>query len=150
MPLDSIFIKEPANTILKISMLPFRDKLVVITGVSAPARALWHSIPFMPRGSAAGMESFRLMRQFRAHGKSPMSITLSGCGLAISIDQKGTSRIRALRWDYEIYDYLRLFARTGHPHCPECGREITVQTVEQTDAVKSLPADSRIMILFRW
>ncbi|RAL70842.1 Excinuclease ABC subunit A [Dehalococcoides mccartyi] len=49
----------------------------------------------------------------------------------------------------EIYDYLRLlFARTGHPHCPECGKEISAQSVEQiTDAVQLLPEGAKILIL---
>ena len=49
----------------------------------------------------------------------------------------------------EIYDYLRLlFARVGHPHCPKCGQEITVQTVQQiVDAIQNIPAGTKIMIL---
>jgi excinuclease ABC subunit A len=49
----------------------------------------------------------------------------------------------------EIYDYLRLlFARIGHPHCPQCGREIAMQSVQQiVDAVQALPGGSRILVL---
>jgi len=76
---------------------------------------------------------------------------IEGLSPAISIDQKGPSRNprSTVGTVTEIYDYLRLlFARVGHPHCPKCGREITMQTVQQiVDAIQSLPKNSRIMIL---
>jgi excinuclease ABC subunit A len=76
---------------------------------------------------------------------------IEGLSPAIAIDQKGTSRNprSTVGTITEIYDYLRLlFARVGHPHCPKCGREITVQTVQQiVDAIQNIPANTRIMIL---
>ena len=69
---------------------------------------------------------------------------IEGLSPAIAIDQKGTSRNprSTVGTITEIYDYLRLlFARVGHPHCPQCGREITVQTVQQiVDAIQNIPA----------
>jgi excinuclease ABC subunit A len=76
---------------------------------------------------------------------------IEGLSPAISIDQKGPPHNpRSIVGTVtEIYDYLRLlFARIGHPHCPECGREISCQTVQQiVDAVQGIPQGSRIMIL---
>ncbi len=76
---------------------------------------------------------------------------IEGLSPAIAIDQKGTSRNprSTVGTITEIYDYLRLlFARVGHPHCPQCGREITVQTVQQiVDAIQNIPAGTKIMIL---
>ncbi|TET17282.1 MAG: excinuclease ABC subunit UvrA, partial [Dehalococcoidia bacterium] len=76
---------------------------------------------------------------------------IEGLSPAISIDQKGASRNprSTVGTVTEIYDYLRLlFARVGHPHCPQCGREISRQTVQQiADAILELPQGTRFMIM---
>jgi len=76
---------------------------------------------------------------------------IEGLSPAISIDQKGPSHNpRSIVGTVtEVYDYLRLlFARVGHPFCPQCGREIERQTVQQiVDAVLRIEPDRRIMIL---
>jgi excinuclease ABC subunit A len=76
---------------------------------------------------------------------------IEGLSPAVSIDQKGPSKNprSTVGTVTEIYDYLRLlFARVGRPHCPQCGREITMQTVQQiVDAVQNLPSGSRIMVM---
>ncbi|KKK99363.1 hypothetical protein LCGC14_2633500, partial [marine sediment metagenome] len=76
---------------------------------------------------------------------------IEGLSPAISIDQKGASRNprSTVATQTEIYDYLRLlFARVGHPHCPQCGRPIERQTVQQiVDSILALPPGKRLMIL---
>ncbi|MDD4923361.1 MAG: excinuclease ABC subunit UvrA [Dehalococcoidales bacterium] len=153
MPLDSIFIKGAREHNLKnIDVTIPRDKLVVITGVSGSGKSSLAFDTIYAEGQRRYMESLSAYaRQFLGRMEKPDVDYIEGLSPAISIDQKGTSRNprSTVGTVTEIYDYLRLlFARTGHPHCPECGREITVQTVEQiVDSVKSLPQDTRIMIL---
>src|SRR5687767_14027415 len=76
---------------------------------------------------------------------------IDGLSPAVSIDQKSTSRNprSTVATVTEIYDYLRLlYARIGIPHCPECGKRITLQTVEQmVDAVMELPEGARVQVL---
>src|SRR5258706_108389 len=76
---------------------------------------------------------------------------IDGLSPAISIDQKSTSHNprSTVGTVTEIYDYMRLlFARIGHPHCPNCGREVSQQSVEQVvDAVTALPDGTRLMLL---
>src|SRR3990170_4591787 len=76
---------------------------------------------------------------------------IDGLSPAISIDQRGASRNprSTVGTQTEIYDYLRLlYARAGEPHCPQCGRPIERQTVQQiVDAILDLPAGHRLMIL---
>ncbi len=153
MPLDSIFIKGAREHNLKnIDVTIPRDKLVVITGVSGSGKSSLAFDTIYAEGQRRYMESLSAYaRQFLGRMEKPDVDYIEGLSPAISIDQKGTSRNprSTVGTVTEIYDYLRLlFARTGHPHCPNCGREITVQTVEQiVDSVKSLPQDARIMIL---
>ncbi|GAI71339.1 unnamed protein product, partial [marine sediment metagenome] len=90
-------------------------------------------------------------RQFLGRMEKPEVDYIEGLSPAISIDQKGPSRNprSTVGTVTETYDYLRLlFARVGHPHCPKCGREIAMQTVQQiVDATQNTPEGSRIMIL---
>ena len=90
-------------------------------------------------------------RQFLGRMEKPDVEYIEGLSPAISIDQKGVSHNprSTVGTVTEIYDYLRLlFARVGHPHCPQCGRPVERQTVQQiVDAVLNLPQDSRIMIM---
>ena len=76
---------------------------------------------------------------------------IEGLSPAISIDQKGPSKNprSTMGTITETYDHLRLlFARVGHPHCPQCGREIASQTVQQiVDSIQRIEEGSRIMIM---
>src|SRR5207244_10839092 len=76
---------------------------------------------------------------------------IDGLSPAISIDQKGTTHNprSTVGTVTETFDYMRLlYARIGHPHCPNCGREVSQQTIQQiVDAVLGLPEGSRIMLL---
>lgn len=153
MPLDSIIIKGAREHNLKnIDVIIPRDKLVVITGVSGSGKSSLAFDTVYAEGQRRYMESLSAYaRQFLGKMEKPDVDHIEGLSPAISIDQKGTSRNprSTVGTVTEIYDYLRLlFARVGHPHCIQCGREITMQTVEQiVDAIQALPKDSRIMIL---
>ncbi|MDD5038984.1 MAG: excinuclease ABC subunit UvrA, partial [Dehalococcoidales bacterium] len=129
-----------------------RDKLVVITGVSGSGKSSLAFDTIYAEGQRRYMESLSAYaRQFLGRMEKPEVDYVEGLSPAISIDQKGPSRNprSTMGTVTEIYDYLRLlFARIGHPHCPNCGREIASQTVEQiVDAIQNLPADSRILIM---
>ncbi|GAI76412.1 unnamed protein product, partial [marine sediment metagenome] len=129
-----------------------RDKLVVITGVSGSGKSSLAFDTIYAEGQRRYMESLSAYaRQFLGRMEKPDVDYIEGLSPAISIDQKGASRNprSTVGTVTEIYDYLRLlFARAGHPHCPRCGREITMQTVEQiVDAIQALPHGAKIMIL---
>ena len=153
MPLDYIFVKGAREHNLKnIDVTIPRDKMVVITGVSGSGKSSLAFDTVYAEGQRRYMESLSAYaRQFLGRMEKPDVDYIEGLSPAISIDQKGASRNprSTVGTVTEIYDYLRLlFARTGHPHCPQCGREITMQTVEQiVDAIQALPEGSRIMIL---
>ncbi|MES0278498.1 MAG: excinuclease ABC subunit UvrA [Dehalococcoidales bacterium] len=129
-----------------------RDKLVVITGVSGSGKSSLAFDTIYAEGQRRYMESLAAYaRQFLGRMEKPDVDHIEGLSPAISIDQKGASRNprSTVGTVTEVYDYLRLlFARVGHPHCPHCGREITMQAVSQiVDAVHALPKDSRIMVM---
>jgi excinuclease ABC subunit A len=129
-----------------------RDKLVVITGVSGSGKSSLAFDTIYAEGQRRYMESLAAYaRQFLGRMEKPDVDYIEGLSPAISIDQKGASRNprSTVGTVTEVYDYLRLlFARVGHPHCPQCGREITMQAVSQiVDAVQALPKDSRIMVM---
>ena len=150
---DAIFIKGAREHNLKdIDVVIPRNKLVVITGVSGSGKSSLAFDTIYAEGQRRYVESLSTYaRQFLGQMEKPDVDYIEGLSPAISIDQKGPphnprSIVGTLT---EIYDYLRLlFARVGHPHCPECGREISRQTVQQiVDAVQEIPQGSRIMIL---
>jgi len=153
MPLDSILVKGAREHNLKnIDVVIPRDKLVVITGVSGSGKSSLAFDTIYAEGQRRYVESLSAYaRQFLGRMEKPDVDYVEGLSPAISIDQKGPSRNprSTVGTVTEVYDYLRLlFARVGHPHCPKCGREITMQTVQQiVDAIQSLPEKSRIMIL---
>ena len=153
MPLDSIVVKGAREHNLKnIDVVIPRDKLVVITGVSGSGKSSPAFDTIYAEGQRRYVESLSAYaRQFLGRMEKPDVDYIEGLSPAISIDQKGPSKNprSTVGTVTEIYDYLRLlFARVGHPHCPKCGREITVQTVQQiVDAIQNIPSGSRIMIL---
>jgi len=150
---DSIFIKGAREHNLKdIDVVIPRNKLVVITGVSGSGKSSLAFDTIYAEGQRRYVESLSAYaRQFLGQMEKPDVDYIEGLSPAISIDQKGPPHNpRSIVGTVtEIYDYLRLlFARIGHPHCPECGREISRQTVQQiVDAVQAIPQGSRIMIL---
>jgi excinuclease ABC subunit A len=153
MLLDSIIVKGAREHNLKnIDVVIPRNKLVVITGVSGSGKSSLAFDTIYAEGQRRYMESLSAYaRQFLGRMEKPDVDYIEGLSPAISIDQKGASKNprSTVGTITEIYDYFRLlWARVGHPHCPVCGREITMQTVEQiVDAVKALPSGSKLMIL---
>ncbi len=153
MPLDAIVVKGAREHNLKnIDVVIPRDKLVVITGVSGSGKSSLAFDTIYAEGQRRYVESLSAYaRQFLGRMEKPEVDYIEGLSPAISIDQKGPSKNprSTVGTVTETYDYLRLlFARVGHPHCPKCGREITVQTVQQiVDAIQNIPGGSRIMIL---
>ncbi|MDP3879297.1 MAG: excinuclease ABC subunit UvrA, partial [Dehalococcoidales bacterium] len=153
MPLDSIIVKGACEHNLKnIDVVIPRDKLVVITGVSGSGKSSLAFDTIYAEGQRRYVESLSAYaRQFLGRMEKPEVDYIEGLSPAISIDQKGPSRNprSTMGTVTEVYDYLRLlFARVGHPHCPQCGREIASQTVQQiVDAIQNIPDGSRIMIM---
>ncbi len=150
---DAIFVKGAREHNLKdIDVIIPRNKLVIITGVSGSGKSSLAFDTIYAEGQRRYVESLSAYaRQFLGRMEKPDVDYIEGLSPAISIDQKGPphnprSIVGTMT---EIYDYLRLlFARIGHPHCPECGRAISRQTVQQiVDAVREIPEGSRIMIL---
>ncbi len=153
MSLESIFIKGAREHNLKnIDVTIPRDKLVVITGVSGSGKSSLAFDTIYAEGQRRYVESLSAYaRQFLGRMEKPDIDYIEGLSPAIAIDQKGTSRNpRSIVGTVtEIYDYLRLlFARAGHPHCPQCGREIARQTVQQiVDSILELPEGQRFMVM---
>ena len=153
MPLDTIFVKGAREHNLKnIDVTIPRDKLVVITGVSGSGKSSLAFDTIYAEGQRRYVESLSAYaRQFLGRMEKPDVDYIEGLSPAISIDQKGPGRNprSTVGTATEIYDYLRLlFARVGHPHCPNCGQEISQQTVQQiVDALLELPPQTRIMIM---
>jgi len=153
MPLDSIIVRGAREHNLKnIDVVIPRDKLVVITGASGSGKSSLAFDTIYAEGQRRYVESLSAYaRQFLGRMEKPEVDYIEGLSPAIAIDQKGASHNprSTVGTITEIYDYLRLlFARVGHPHCPKCGREISVQSVQQiVDAIQNIPAGTRIMIM---
>ena len=153
MPSDNIIVKGAREHNLKnIDVLIPRDKLVAITGVSGSGKSSLAFDTIYAEGQRRYVESLSAYaRQFLGRMEKPDVDYIEGLSPAISIDQKGPSHNprSTVGTVTEIYDYLRLlFARVGHPHCPNCGLEISRQTVQQiVDTVQEIPTGSRIMII---
>ncbi|MCX6005854.1 MAG: excinuclease ABC subunit UvrA, partial [Chloroflexi bacterium] len=153
MTLNNIVVRGAREHNLKnIDVTIPRDKLVVITGVSGSGKSSLAFDTIYAEGQRRYIESLSAYaRQFLGRMDKPDVDYIEGLSPAISIDQKGPSHNprSTVGTVTEIYDYLRLlFARVGRPHCPQCGREIARQTVQQiVDAVLAIKAGSRIMIL---
>ena len=129
-----------------------RDKLVVITGVSGSGKTSLALDTIYAEGQRRYVESLSAYaRQFLGQMDKPDVDYIEGLSPAISIDQRSGSRNprSTVATVTEVYDYMRLlWARVGHPHCPQCGRPIAQQTVEQmVDQVMTLPEGTRLLIL---
>ncbi|MGM1021323.1 MAG: excinuclease ABC subunit UvrA [Bacillota bacterium] len=150
---ESIIIKGArAHNLKNIDVTIPRDKFVVLTGLSGSGKSSLAFDTIYAEGQRRYVESLSAYaRQFLGQMEKPDVDSIDGLSPAISIDQKTTSRNprSTVGTVTEIYDYLRLlFARIGHPHCPEHGVEITSQTVEQmVDRILQYPEKTRLQIL---
>jgi len=150
---DSIIIRGARQHNLKnIDVEIPRDKFVVITGISGSGKSSLAFDTIYAEGQRRYVESLSAYaRQFLGQMDKPDVDYIEGLSPAVSIDQKSATKNprSTVGTVTEIYDYLRLlFARIGKPHCPQCGREITQQTVEQmVDAVMSLPENTKFQVL---
>ena len=129
-----------------------RDEFVVLTGLSGSGKSSLAFDTIYAEGQRRYMESLSsYARQFLGQMEKPNVESIEGLPPAISIDQKSTNRNprSTVGTVTEIYDYFRLlYARIGIPHCPECGRAITKQTIDQmVDTIMQLPERTRIQIL---
>ena len=129
-----------------------RDKLVVITGLSGSGKSSLAFDTIYAEGQRRYVESLSsYARQFLGQMDKPDVDFVEGLSPAISIDQKTASRNprSTVATVTEIYDYLRLlYARAGTPHCPDCGRVVARQTVDQiVDRILELPEGTRLHIL---
>ena len=129
-----------------------RDKLVVITGLSGSGKSSLAFDTIYAEGQRRYVESLSsYARQFLGQMDKPDVDFVEGLSPAISIDQKTASRNprSTVATVTEIYDYLRLlYARAGTPHCPECGRVVARQTVDQiVDRILELGDGTRLHVL---
>lgn len=129
-----------------------RNKLVVLTGLSGSGKSSLAFDTIYAEGQRRYMESLSsYARQFLGQMEKPNVEKIEGLSPAISIDQKSTNRNprSTVGTVTEIYDYFRLlYARIGIPHCPECGREIRKQTVdEMCDQIMELAEGTRLQLL---
>ena len=150
---ENIVIKGArAHNLKNIDVTIPRDKFVVLTGLSGSGKSSLAFDTIYAEGQRRYVESLSAYaRQFLGQMDKPDVDSIEGLSPAISIDQKTTSRNprSTVGTVTEIYDYLRLlYARIGHPHCPEHGIEITSQTVEQmVDRIMQYPERTRLQIL---
>jgi excinuclease ABC subunit A len=129
-----------------------RDEFVVLTGLSGSGKSSLAFDTIYAEGQRRYMESLSsYARQFLGQMEKPNVESIEGLPPAISIDQKSTNRNprSTVGTVTEIYDYYRLlYARIGIPHCPNCGRAITKQSIDQmVDTVMALPERTKLQIL---
>ena len=140
------------NNLKNVNLTIPRDKLVVFTGLSGSGKSSLAFDTIYAEGQRRYVESLSsYARQFLGQMDKPDVDSIDGLSPAISIDQKTTSKSprSTVGTVTEIYDYLRLlWARTGIPHCPKCGKEIRRQTIDQiVDRVEALGEGTRFLIL---
>lgn len=150
---NTITIKGAKEHNLKnINLTIPREEFVVFTGLSGSGKSSLAFDTIYAEGQRRYVESLSsYARQFLGQMEKPEVEHIEGLSPAISIDQKTTSRNprSTVGTVTEIYDYLRLlFARTGIPHCPHCGKEIKRQTVDQmVDQIVQIPERTKIQLL---
>ncbi|MFC7393862.1 excinuclease ABC subunit UvrA [Scopulibacillus cellulosilyticus] len=153
MGLENIIVKGAREHNLKnVDVTIPRDKLVVVTGLSGSGKSSLAFDTIYAEGQRRYVESLSAYaRQFLGQMDKPDVDAIEGLSPAISIDQKTTSRNprSTVGTVTEIYDYLRLlFARIGHPVCPNHGVEISSQTIEQmVDRILEYPERTKLQIL---
>lgn len=129
-----------------------RDEFTVITGLSGSGKSSLAFDTIYAEGQRRYMESLSsYARQFLGQMEKPQVESIEGLPPAISIDQKSTNRNprSTVGTVTEIYDYMRLlYARAGVPHCPNCGKEIKKQSIDEiVDRVLALPEKTKFQIL---
>ena len=150
--MDYIKIKgAKENNLKNIDLEIPRDKLVVFTGLSGSGKSTLAFDTIYAEGQRRYVESLSsYARMFLGQMEKPDVELIEGLSPAISIDQKTTSHNprSTVGTVTEIYDYFRLlFARVGVPHCPECGIEISRQTIDQiVDKVMAFESGTKILI----
>ncbi len=150
---ESIRIKGACEHNLKnIDLEIPRNQFVVLTGLSGSGKSSLAFDTIYAEGQRRYMESLSsYARQFLGQMEKPNVESIEGLSPAISIDQKSTNRNprSTVGTVTEIYDYFRLlYARIGTPHCPECGREIRRQSVdEMANQIMELPEGTKIQLL---
>ena len=141
-----------AHNLKNITVEIPRDKLVVVTGLSGSGKSSLAFDTIYAEGQRRYVESLSAYaRQFLGQMDKPDVDNIEGLSPAISIDQKTTSHNprSTVGTVTEIYDYLRLlYARAGRPHCPNCGKPIAQQSVDQmVDAVMTQPEGTKLLIM---
>ena len=141
-----------AHNLKNINVQIPRDKLVVVTGLSGSGKSSLAFDTIYAEGQRRYVESLSAYaRQFLGQMDKPDVDNIEGLSPAISIDQKTTSHNprSTVGTVTEIYDYLRLlYARAGRPHCPNCGKPITQQSVDQmVDRIMQLSAGAKLLIM---
>ena len=140
------------NNLKHIDLEIPRDEFVVLTGLSGSGKSSLAFDTIFAEGQRRYMESLSsYARQFLGQMEKPDVERIEGMPPAISIDQKSTNKNprSTVGTVTEIYDYFRLlYARIGIPHCPNCGKEIYKQTVDQmVDEVMRLPEKTKFQVL---
>ena len=149
---DKIEIKGArVHNLKNIDVTVPRDKLVILTGLSGSGKSSLAFDTIYAEGHRRFVESLSsYARQFLGQLDKPDIDSIEGLSPAISIDQKTTSKNprSTVGTVTEIYDYLRLlYARLGTVHCPECGKEIKGQSIDQIiDKILSLPDGERFLV----
>ena len=140
------------NNLKNVDLTIPRDAMVVFTGLSGSGKSSLAFDTIFAEGQRRYVESLSsYARMFLGQVDKPDVDFIEGLSPAVSIDQKSTSKNprSTVGTITEIYDYMRLlWARIGHPHCPECGEEITQQTSQQiVDILQEYPERTRLQIL---
>lgn len=140
------------NNLKNVDLTIPRDAMVVFTGLSGSGKSSLAFDTIFAEGQRRYVESLSsYARMFLGQVDKPDVDFIEGLSPAVSIDQKSTSKNprSTVGTITEIYDYMRLlWARIGHPHCPECGEEITQQTPQQiVDILQDYPERTRLQIL---
>ncbi len=139
------------HNLKNISLTLPRGRLIVITGLSGSGKSSLAFDTIYAEGQRRYVESLSAYaRQFLGQMQKPDVDSIEGLSPAISIDQRAISKNprSTVGTVTEIYDYLRLlYARIGHPHCPNCGRPIAAQSQQQiVDQILEMPAGTRFMV----
>ena len=150
---DKIVIRgAKENNLKNVDLVIPRNKFIVFTGLSGSGKSSLAFDTIYAEGQRRYVESLSsYARQFLGQMEKPNVEYIEGLSPAISIDQKTTSRNprSTVGTVTEIYDYLRLlFARVGVPYCPNCGRRIKKQTVDEiVDQIYEYETGTKILVI---
>ena len=150
---DKIVVKGArVHNLKNVSLEIPRDKLIVFTGLSGSGKSSLAFDTLYAEGQRRYVESLSsYARQFLGLMEKPDVESIEGLSPAIAIDQKTTSKNprSTVGTVTEIYDYIRLlYARIGEPHCPNCGKKIEKQTIDQiVETVMNLEKGTKIQVL---